>query len=158
MVLFYYWSLNSYIGRLSKKTSKNCFKAMDILLFRLFLKEKYLMKISRLLVLFTVLLSSGGFISAQEVSITKETFKVFGNCEMCKTTIEKAANAVEGVKSAKWNPVNRKIKVKFYSDKTSVDEIQLAIAAAGYDSEHHKASDEVYKNLHHCCQYDRDLK
>ena len=25
----------------------------------------------------------------------------------------------------------------------------------GYDTEKHKATDEVYNNLHHCCQYER---
>lgn len=119
--------------------------------------DKIIMKIVRLFLIFAVLLSTSGFLSAQKVKLTKESFKVLGNCEMCKTTIEKAANAVDGVKSAKWNPVNKIIKVKFNAEKTSIDEIQKAIAGAGYDSENHKATEEVYKNLHHCCQYDRDF-
>lgn len=93
--------------------------------------------------------------TAQEAVIEKEKFKVWGNCEMCKSQIEAAASAVDGVASARWNPENRKMSVKFDTEKTSVEAIQDAIAAVGYDTETQKAPDEVYKKLHHCCQYDR---
>jgi len=97
-----------------------------------------------------------GNISAQEVTYTKSNFKVWGNCDMCKSKIEKAAKQVDGVKSAKWNVVSQKMFVKFNEKETSIDEIQATIAGTGYDTEKHKAKDEDYNNLHHCCKYDRE--
>ena len=93
---------------------------------------------------------------AQKPKWEKANFQVSGNCDMCKTKIEKAATGVEGVKTARWNVVNGKIKVKFNPAITNTDKIQQAIAIIGYDNEKHKATDEVYNNLHHCCQYERE--
>ena len=93
---------------------------------------------------------------AQKPKWEKANFQVSGNCEMCKTKIETAAKSVEGVKTARWNVVNKKMKVKFNSAITNTDKIQQAIAIIGYDTEKHKATDEAYNNLHHCCQYERE--
>ena len=93
---------------------------------------------------------------AQKPKWEKENFQVSGNCDMCKTKIEKAATGVEGVKTARWNVVNKKMKVKFNSAITNTEKIQQAIAIIGYDTEKHKAKYEVYNNLHHCCQYERE--
>ena len=35
--------------------------------------------------------------------IVASQFMVYGNCEMCKKTIEKAALSIKGVKMAKWD-------------------------------------------------------
>jgi copper chaperone CopZ len=88
---------------------------------------------------------------------SKNTFKVWGNCDMCKTTIEKPFQKMEGIKSAKWNVVSKKMTVKFDTSKTSLDEIKKIIASVGYDTEEFRASDEVYSKLHGCCQYERPL-
>ena len=95
-------------------------------------------------------------ISAQEASVSKESFKVWGNCDMCKSTIEKAAKSVDGVVSAKWNKNSKMMQIKFDGNKTSKIEIQTAIAASGYDVEGMKAPDEAYNNLHNCCKYKRE--
>ena len=92
---------------------------------------------------------------AQKPKWEKVNFQVSGNCDMCKTKIEKAAKAVEGVKTARWNVVSKKMKVKFNPAITNTDKIQQIIASIGYDTEKHKSTDEVYNNLHHCCQYER---
>jgi len=104
--------------------------------------------------LFSSLLLIGN-ISAQEVSYIKSSFRVWGNCDMCKSKIEKAAKKIDGVKVAKWNVVSQKMFVKFNDQVTSIDEIQATIAGTGYDTEKHKAKDDDYNNLHHCCKYDR---
>ena len=41
---------------------------------------------------------------------------------------------------------------------TSSDEIQKAISYIGYDTEKYRAEDEVYEELHYCCQYERKPK
>jgi len=114
-----------------------------------------MMKIIKILTLFCLtLVCLTGF--AQKPKWEKVNFKVSGNCEMCKTKIETAAKGVEGVKTARWNIVNGKMKIKFNLAITNADKIQQAIASIGYDTEKHKATDEVYNNLHHCCQYERE--
>ena len=90
---------------------------------------------------------------AQKPKWEKVNFQVLGNCDMCKTKIETATKEVEGVKTAKWNVVKGKIKVKFNPAITNTDKIQQAIASIGYDTEKYKSTDEVYNNLHHCCKY-----
>jgi periplasmic mercuric ion binding protein len=96
-----------------------------------------------------------------EISITKtlqtKTFKVLGNCGMCKRTIEKAA-ITAGASKAVWSWESHLIVVTFDAEKTSVDAIQREIAKIGYDNDGYKATDEVYNKLHGCCQYDRTGK
>jgi periplasmic mercuric ion binding protein len=86
----------------------------------------------------------------------KETFKVWGQCEMCHDKITKTVKSVDGVKSVSWNVVTKMMKVKFDENITSLDSIQIKISKAGYDTEKYKASDETYNNLHHCCKYNRN--
>ena len=113
------------------------------------------MKIFKTILLIIILLI-GIQTEAQEITYKKESFKVWGVCDMCKITIDKAAGAVEGVKFARWNLATKQINVKYDINKTSVDSIQKVLALAGYDSEKYKATDEDYNNLHKCCKYDRE--
>lgn len=83
--------------------------------------------------------------------------KVYGNCGMCKKTIENAAN-VKGRSNAVWDADLAMAKITIDSTKTNVDEVLKRIAAVGYDSENFRAEDKVYNNLHGCCQYDRPAK
>ena len=84
-----------------------------------------------------------------------EKVKVYGNCDMCKTRIEKAAKAVDGVASANRDKKTKMIDIAFDDSKTDVDKVEIAIAKAGHDAEMHKATDEAYSKLPSCCQYDR---
>jgi len=93
---------------------------------------------------------------AQKPKWEKANFQVSGKCDMCKTKIEKAATGTEGVKTARWNVVNGKMKVKFNPVITNTDKIQQIISSVGYDTEKYKATDEAYNNLHHCCKYERE--
>lgn len=94
-------------------------------------------------------------VAAQIQQPATESFTVYGNCGMCKRTIEKAANSVEGVKSAVWDADVAKITVQYDSEIAKLDDIKKAIAASGYDTDTFRASDEVYNALPGCCQYDR---
>ena len=40
---------------------------------------------------------------SKEIAMTDLSFGVRGNCGMCKTIIEKAANSVDGVSNANWH-------------------------------------------------------
>ncbi|WGH75219.1 heavy-metal-associated domain-containing protein [Tenacibaculum tangerinum] len=96
--------------------------------------------------------------STPEVAMTTATFGVRGNCGMCKNTIEKAVNEVEGVASADWDKLRKQINVSFDDSKTNLDAIHNAIAASGYDTDKVAGSEEAYSNLPNCCQYDHDME
>lgn len=79
--------------------------------------------------------------------------KVFGNCGMCKKTIEGALKKQKGIESATWDTETKMLEVKYDAATISVDGIKKAVTDVGYDFEDKKASDEAYNKLHGCCQY-----
>ena len=83
-----------------------------------------------------------------------ETAKVYGNCGMCKKTIEKAANE-KGVVNASWDVDSNILTMTYDAAKTNPDAILKKVAYAGYDSDKFKAPTEAYEGLHGCCQYER---
>ncbi|WP_126247939.1 heavy-metal-associated domain-containing protein [Chitinophaga pollutisoli] len=109
---------------------------------------------NKLLSLLIVMVAFVGTSSAFAQSAKKETFKVYGNCNMCKKRIEKAAT-VDGVSKAEWNVETKMMTVSLDPAKTSGDAVQQKIAAAGHDTEKAQAADSVYTKLPGCCQYDR---
>ncbi len=91
---------------------------------------------------------------AQIKNAKTETVKIYGNCGMCEKTIEKAGN-LKKVASVDWNKDTKMATLTYDATKTNQDEILKRIALAGYDSDKFLAPDDVYANLHGCCQYDR---
>ncbi len=86
-----------------------------------------------------------------------ETVHIYGNCSICKSTIESAAN-VKDVVQIEWNK-DTKMAVLTYDEKqTNQDEILKRIGLAGYDSDKFLAPDNVYAKLETCCQYERAAK
>ncbi len=83
-----------------------------------------------------------------------ETIKVWGNCSLCKTRIEKAAK-IEGVSKADWNIDNKMLSLVYDPAKVNSDDVQKKIAIVGHDTEKFKADDKAYMALHGCCQYER---
>jgi len=110
------------------------------------------MKALRLFSLATMCMALTITVSAQTKT---ESFKVSGNCGMCKTKIEKAAKEA-GAKEASWDADTKTLTVTYKSSTTNTAKIQEKIAAVGYDNEGAKATTEAYKKLHGCCQYERD--
>jgi copper chaperone CopZ len=86
-----------------------------------------------------------------------ETYKVAGNCEMCKSTIETAANK-KGVSSAEWDKDKKVMNLTYDSKQTTASDILKRVAYAGYDNEQFLAPDEAYSKLPGCCKYDRMKK
>ncbi|HNG63680.1 MAG TPA: mercury transporter, partial [Ferruginibacter sp.] len=80
------------------------------------------------------IISLFSFTSSVAQTTKTETIKVWGNCGMCKTTIEKAARKA-GATKASWNEDSKELKVTFAANKTSSAKIQEAIAKAGYDTQ-----------------------
>ena len=95
---------------------------------------------------------------SKEISSQETSFGVRGNCGMCKTTIENAANSLDGVSLASWN-IDQKTLVVSY-DSSAVDEMSIhdAIAASGYDTEKVLGNLDAYNSLPGCCQYDHEME
>ena len=102
-------------------------------------------------ILLAVMAFAGTSLFAQEKT---DTFKVHGNCGMCKKRIEKAAK-LEGVTTAIWNVETKSMTVTYEVAKINNDELQKKIAAVGHDTEKYAAEDSVYSKLPGCCLYDR---
>lgn len=88
------------------------------------------------------------------IAQTPTKLKVAGNCGMCKSSIEKAAKSA-GASAASWD-MDAKMLTLMFDGKTSLDKIETAIAAVGYDTEHKTATKASYDALHECCKYDRE--
>jgi copper chaperone CopZ len=95
---------------------------------------------------------------SKEVAELEISFGVRGNCGMCKSTIEEAANSVEGVSKADWDVDLKKIKISLLNDKTNIMSIHEAIALSGYDTDKVSGNQDAYNNLPGCCQYDHEMK
>jgi copper chaperone CopZ len=95
---------------------------------------------------------------SKEMAIKDISFGVRGNCGMCKRTIEKAANNVEGVATAAWDVDKKKIAVSFDESKTNEMAIHKAIAASGYDTEKVNGDLDAYEGLPGCCKYDHSME
>lgn len=104
-----------------------------------------------------LLIASLAFTAGKAQDTKTDTFKVWGNCGMCKRTIEKAAKA-EGVEKAEWNKETKVFILVYNPAVTSNEKIQKAIAAAGYDTEKFTGDDKAYEKLPGCCQYERKKK
>jgi len=84
---------------------------------------------------------------------TQTSFRVSGNCDMCRERIEKAAMSVNGVASAAWDSKTQMIAVGFESNRTDIAAIEKAISKVGHDTEHFRADDVTYESLPECCLY-----
>lgn len=112
------------------------------------------MKNLMIIVVFALVQMAG--IAQSDSFVKSETveFKVFGNCGMCKSRIEKALN-VDGVESAKWDKDTKIAVVVYDSEKISKDKLHQLVAEVGHDTEKVTAKDETYSKLHGCCKYER---
>ena len=73
-------------------------------------------------------------------------------CNMCKKTIEKAVNDLDGIELAELDVTSKKLKVKYDSAKLSLQAIRERIASVGYQADDVKAIEEAYNALPGCCQ------
>jgi len=118
------------------------------------------MQTIKLFLLIVMITTISGTVIAQTTSGNSgnqktETFKVWGNCNMCKTRIEKAVKS-DGANAADWNVKSKLLTVTFDPSKTSIDSFSKKLASVGHDTEKYKADDKAYNALDECCQYPRE--
>jgi hypothetical protein len=95
------------------------------------------------------------FTTVASAQTKSETFKVSGECGMCKKKIEGAAKQA-GATYAEWNTDTKVMTVKYNSSSTNKAKIEQAIAGVGYDTQSFKATEDAYSKLHECCKYERN--
>jgi copper chaperone CopZ len=95
--------------------------------------------------------------NAQIKNAKTETIKVYGNCEMCENTIEKAVNKKK-ISKADWNKETKMASITYDSKKTTLEAVLKNIALAGYDNQSFLAPDAAYDKLPDCCKYVREKK
>ena len=110
-------------------------------------------KIAVMLLMFTVISNA----EAQSSNLKTDHVKILGNCEMCKSRIEKAG-LKKGIANVQWDDKSKLATITYDSAKQTGDEILKRIALAGYDNEKFLAPDEAYAKLPECCKYERSLK
>ena len=111
-------------------------------------------KMKTLKYIVSIIILFAGIQAFGQTTTKTETFKVYGNCGMCKARIEKAAK-VDGVTKAEWDKTTKMMVVNFDPSKITSDKIQKKIAGIGHDTEKYKADDKAYAKLPGCCQYER---
>lgn len=112
--------------------------------------------IPKILVALTLLLSFTAC-EAQIKNTKTETVKIYGNCGMCETTIEKAGK-LKNVSKVDWNKDTKMATITYDAKKINKDAILKKIALSGYDSDNFLAPDAAYNKLPGCCQYERASK
>src|SRR6187401_83429 len=76
-------------------------------------------------------------------------FKVFGNCEMCKDRIEKAAKG-KGITKTNWDIDTKLLTFSVNSSTYNLDKVHHRIAEVGHDTEKEKTPDLIYNELPEC--------
>lgn len=84
-------------------------------------------------------------------------FWVRGNCDMCKDTIEKALNELEGVAEATYNVDANMATISYDSTKVTEMDLHKACANAGYETKLLEANLEAYGELSKCCKKPEDM-
>ena len=112
------------------------------------------MKTLHIFLAITMAFSAISISNAQTNSDVNETVKVWGNCSMCQSRIEKAAKEA-GATSAKWDEETKLLSVSYAPSNTSLKKIEEKIASVGHDTQNIGAGNNVYNKLPGCCKYER---
>ncbi|SDB28028.1 Copper chaperone CopZ [Flavobacteriaceae bacterium MAR_2010_188] len=92
---------------------------------------------------------------ADNAELASKAVYVYGNCGMCEARITKAARTIPGVASATWDEDTKMLAVNYDVSKTSLSEIEMAVAKVGHDTKNNAAANATYYNLPACCKYER---
>lgn len=99
-------------------------------------------------------ISLASFTTVSGQNLRQETIKVWGNCGMCKKTIEASAQK-GGAATATWDKDTKMLAFSFDETASSSLKVQQAIAASGYDTQDLTADNAAYDKLPGCCHYER---
>ncbi|WP_298708572.1 cation transporter [Chitinophaga sp.] len=106
-----------------------------------------------------LLLAATGSAMAQAKKGTLATAKIkvpSVQCNMCKDAIQRYFLKEEGVKSMVVDVKKKEATVKYYTDRTNIENIKTAIANVGYDADDVTANEDSYNDLPKCCKKPED--
>ncbi len=75
-------------------------------------------------------------------------------CDDCGFNIDTQVRKAPGVKKVKINPEESTVEVTYRTDKTTPDEIRIALSKSGFNADDVKADPEAYAKLDGCCKKD----
>lgn len=110
-----------------------------------------------IIIMAAVLLGAAALSTAQISNARTVTVKVYGNCGICKTTIEKAGSKNKLYETV-WNADSKMAAITYDGKRTTADAVLKNIALAGYDNTGFLAPDDIYDKLQGCCKYERGGK
>ena len=73
-------------------------------------------------------------------------------CENCKSRIETYLKRYDGVLEVTVNYRKGETKVKYFTDRTDIEQIKTAIANCGYDADDIPANEDSYNRLPKTCK------
>ena len=85
--------------------------------------------------------------------VVQDTITVQGICEMCQERIEEAAYG-KGVKFVSWDKHTKNLAIAFNKEKTTLEEVEKRILAAGHSTQNFLVKREDYNELPDCCRYE----
>lgn len=100
-------------------------------------------------------LSTIGMAQDNTETITIETSIVCDHCmecDDCGFNIDTSIRKAKGIKKVVIDPEGSKVMVTYRTDKTTAEEIRIALSKAGFDADDVKADPEAYAKLDGCCK------
>lgn len=73
-------------------------------------------------------------------------------CGSCGGRLEKVVYDIKGVKRLDISEGDSTLKIVYNTEKTTAEDIRLAISKAGYDADDVKADPQAYAALDECCK------
>lgn len=109
-----------------------------------------------LVLLFTGITASKAQVVSKNTLATAKISVPTVQCNMCKDAIQRYFLKEEGVKSMVVDVKKKTATVKYYTDRTNIENIKTAIANTGYDADDVKATEDAYNALPKCCKKPED--
>ena len=79
-------------------------------------------------------------------------------CNMCVANIENALSGIDGILKYKVELETYRVKVKYNTDKLSLQSIEQLISKAGYQANNSPADVDAYNKLAMCCRLPKDRR
>lgn len=91
----------------------------------------------------------------EDMLVTK-TFYAGGDCDMCRSRMERAVKKSGAVTEFSWQRKKKLATVTYDKSKITLGDLEKLVADAGHDTKSFRASDETYYSLPECCHYKRE--
>lgn len=111
--------------------------------------KKFFVMLMILPLLFGQSVSAGAKKETKEIAI-----KTSAQCKMCKDRLESTMIYEKGVKKVTLDLETKILTIKYRADKTTPENLKLAVSKIGYDADEVPADPKAYEELPACCKKD----